>query len=151
MFHKYTNLENGIILKELSKNRVRDSFFELNPSVVYPVSSYICNTLYSNVDNNLYDKIQSYDSIQTSQFSSIIKNENNVFDELKSINENGNNESFLNNKTFLYQKKQESHKIVIAKRDSPFVSINHQNNYNNINHQFVGFDNKDFNLRKKKK
>ena len=150
MFHKYTNLENGIILKELSKNSVRDSFFELNPSLAYPVSSYICNTLYSNVENNLYDKIQSYDSIQTSQFSSIIKNENNVFDELKSINENGNNESFLNNKTFLYQKKQDSHKIVITKRDSPFVSINHQNDYNNINHQFVGFDNKDFNLRKNK-
>ena len=122
LIEKYTSLKDGVYKKTLSDNLFLESFYHLNESFLYPVSSYLYRRLYDNNENVVTNEIQEEDT----EHSVLLYDEMSykMFDD-----------------TFvpMYQKRQEYHKKVTVKQDTPVICINHQpDDFQQVQTSYVG-------------
>lgn len=126
LIEKYTNLKEGVHKILLSNNLFLDSFYRLNESFLYPVSSYIYRHLYDNHENILTNEIQE----EGSKHSVLLHDESSYH-------------HYDNAFAPMYQKRQEYHKKVVIKQDTPVICINHQqDDFQDVQTSYVGIPEK---------
>lgn len=140
LLDKYTDLNKGIKRIGLSNNQVLNSFLDLNPNFMIPVTSYIIKEIYTTEEEipemSNFLELQNIfvsDKTEINDYGVKISTPSEIYETIKEINQTNNgNEIFLNNLTTYFQKKQPYHKKIKLNKDTKSLLINYSDEHENL-------------------